>query len=159
MKAKRQHIHAFIGRIPRECKKMADSTSGLTHLVAYDALKVKGSGDETEGSTFFDWLRMKIVDFQQGIAALTIVELADSTMAQRQGMRIIFYLLPPPPPPSTASKLADRAVRDVSGATRRPTARSHEACSDAGRVVGRGYENPPPDLQFQNDGAAPRHLE
>ena len=43
---------------------------------------------------FLDWLRMTMVDPQQGIAAVTIVDLVNSTMAQRQGIRTILYPLP-----------------------------------------------------------------
>ena len=48
-------------------------------------------------SPFLDWLRATTVEPQQGIAALTRVDLVNSTMAQRQGIRT--SLVPPPPPP------------------------------------------------------------
>ena len=46
---------------------------------------------------FLYWLRAATVEPQQGIAALTSVDLADATLAQRQGIRT--SLAPPPPPP------------------------------------------------------------
>ena len=44
---------------------------------------------------FLDWLRATTVEPQQGISSLTIVDLFNSTMAQRQGIRTI--LVPSPP--------------------------------------------------------------
>ena len=46
---------------------------------------------------FMYWLRVATVDPQQGIAALASVDLANSTLTQRQ--RIRTSLVPPPTPP------------------------------------------------------------
>ena len=43
---------------------------------------------------FLDWLRATTVEPQKGIATLTILDLTNSTMSQRQGIRTI--LVPPP---------------------------------------------------------------
>ena len=48
---------------------------------------------------FLDWLRAATVDPQQGIAALTSVDLADTTLVQRQGIRMRLIPLPPPTHP------------------------------------------------------------
>ena len=45
---------------------------------------------------FLDWLMTATIDPLKGIASLTIVDLADATMAKRQGIRTSIY----PPPPS-----------------------------------------------------------
>ena len=47
---------------------------------------------------FLNWLRVVTIDPLQGIAALIRVDLADSTLEQRQGIRTSLVLLPPPPP-------------------------------------------------------------
>ena len=52
---------------------------------------------------FLDWLRVATVDPQQGIAALASVDLADATLAQRQGIRT--SLVSPPPPPQPPSHI------------------------------------------------------
>ena len=64
----------------------------------------------------------------------------------------------PPTPPSVAHDPADptAALPDASAS---PTARSHEAGSNASRVVGSGSEKPPPDLQRQHGIVAPGYLE
>ena len=43
---------------------------------------------------FLDWLRANMVDPQQGILDLTIVDLTNSTMSQRQGIMISLSNLP-----------------------------------------------------------------
>ena len=52
-------------------------------------------------ASFMDWLRAETVAPQQGIAALTIVDLYDSTMAQWNGIRTRLAPLPPPMHPSS----------------------------------------------------------
>ena len=47
---------------------------------------------------FLDWLRAATVEPLQGISALTSVDLADTTLAQHQGIRT--SLVSPPPPPN-----------------------------------------------------------
>ena len=42
---------------------------------------------------FLNWLRVATIDPLKGISALTIVDLADATLAQLQGIRI--RLVPP----------------------------------------------------------------
>ena len=48
---------------------------------------------------FLYWLRAAKIDPQQGIAALTRVDLADATLAKRQGIKTSLAPLPPPPQP------------------------------------------------------------
>ena len=64
---------------------------------------------------FLDWLRAATVEPHQSIAALTSMDLADSTLAQRQGIRTSL------PPPSAASKPSDPAAAALSSASLGPT--------------------------------------
>ena len=57
--------------------------------------KADAMGMTQQVAPFLDWLRVATVDPHQGIAALTSMELADATLAQRQGIRK--NLVPPPP--------------------------------------------------------------
>ena len=118
--------------------------------------KVDVMGMTQRMAPFLDWLRAVAVEPQQGIATLTIVDLANSTLAQRQG---ISTSLVPPPPPSAAYKPVDPAVAVISSSSPGPTARSHQAGSDSSRAVASISEEPPPDMQYQHVGAAPGHME
>ena len=65
--------------------------------------KSDAMGMTQQMAPFLDWLRAVTMDPQQGITALTIVEFADATLAQRKGIRT--SLVPPPPPPHSPSKI------------------------------------------------------
>ena len=71
---------------------------------------------------FLDWLRVARVEPHQGIAALTGVDLANSTLEQRQG--IMMSLVPPPPPSAALEPAYPYELARPSGSPR-PTARSH----------------------------------
>ena len=83
--------------------------------------KANAVGMTQQVSPFSDWLRATTVEPQQGISDLASVDLADSNMAQCQG---ISTSLVPPPPPSASSKPADPAAAAVSAASPGPAARS-----------------------------------
>ena len=57
--------------------------------------KVNPMGITQRVTPFVEWLKETTVELQQGIAALTIMDLADTMMVQRQGIRKYF---PPHPP-------------------------------------------------------------
>ena len=89
---------------------------------------------------FMDWLRAAMVDPQQGIAALTIMDLANYTLAQKQGIRTS---LAPPPPCYIASKPEGPGAAAVPADSPGPTARSSKAGNNAIRAVRSGTEDPP----------------
>ena len=62
--------------------------------------KTDSMGMTQRVAPLLNWLRSATVDPQQGISALTIVDLTDTTMAQRQGTRtsLVPLSLPPQPP-------------------------------------------------------------
>ena len=63
--------------------------------------KVYAVGMTQQVAHFLEWLRATTVDPQQGIAALTSVDLYDSTMTQWNGIRTRLAPLPTPThPPS-----------------------------------------------------------
>ena len=107
---------------------------------------------------FLNWLRVVTIDPLQGIAALIRVDLADSTLEQRQGIRTSLVLLPPPPP-SAAPEPEYFAASALPTASAGPTAIPHKAGGDARRAVGSVSKEPPPYLQCQYGIADPRHLE
>ena len=64
--------------------------------------KADDMGMTQQVALFLDWLRVGRIEPQKGIATLNRVELANSTLAQSQGIRT--SLVPPPPPPYTLSQ-------------------------------------------------------
>ena len=63
--------------------------------------KANAVGMTQQVANFLEWLRAMTVDPQQGIAALTSVDLYNSTMAQWNGIRTRLAPLPTPThPPS-----------------------------------------------------------
>ena len=65
--------------------------------MAYDAQKADDVGMTQRVALFLDWLRLAMIEPQQGISALSSMDLVDATLKQRQGIRT--SLVPPPPPP------------------------------------------------------------
>ena len=64
--------------------------------------KANDMGMTQRVALFLDWLRVGRIEPQKGIATLNREELANSTLAQSQGIRT--SLVPPPPPPYTLSQ-------------------------------------------------------
>ena len=73
------------------------------------------------------------IDLLHGITALNSVDLADSMLAQLQGIRT--SLIPPPP---ASPETEYPAATDLPAASAVPTASSNEAGGDANRAVGDG---------------------
>ena len=61
--------------------------------------KSDAMGMTQQVAPFLDWLKVATVDPQQGIAALTSVDLTYATLAQQQGIKTSLITLPPPPQP------------------------------------------------------------
>ena len=67
------------------------SPSNVWHIIH---AKANLMGITQQVAPFMDWMRAETVEPQQGIASLTSMDLADSTLAQRQGIRTT--QVPPP---------------------------------------------------------------
>ena len=86
---------------------------------------------------FLDWLRSATIEPKQGIFALTSVDLFNSNLAQRQGIRTSLF---PPLPHSAAPETSYSAAEALPTASVDPISSSHKAGGDARRAVGNESE-------------------
>ena len=95
--------------------------------------------------SFIEWFREATVDPQQGVNSLSSVDLEDTKLEQRQGIRTS---LAPPPSTTTKPRVSAPAIL-ISSNSSIPTARTNQEADVYRQDIGGRPPEPPPDVQLQ----------